>query len=357
MLLFSMQSRISDTPPLTIDGLDSLSLDGELRIIHFCPLITLQQRNKMAVWLLENVPTLKSSAHRHIRFEEALSAHCAAVHEFRGVRPTKFNKHQLPLSFFLFVVAQLLRKPVDEMDARELRRERSAKWLTEWTTFNDLLSHYCVEHDFDGAQLRSFFYEETDLFVQSRQRADKIFELHFRKKICEEYGISSSKFQSISDKIISWHTDLFSAVGYSNSVDDITYWYTNSSSITAHVHLLAPSPSAFDPSCLVRRMLLAKPMMLKLSWSHVVEAVRHEMYARMANKLQQFDFELEFENVIKKLKDKMSGVSGNELAYIEQLVHRMTNLHRPSVPIRFDKRYVDVRLFDFTFKSFVHVFR
>ena len=87
-------------------------------------------------------------------------------------------------------------------------------------------------------------------------------------------------------------------------------------------------------------------MILKPTWSHVVEAVRHEMYALMANKMQQasadrgtFDLAPQsVDDVVKQLKSKKSGVSGNEIEYIKQLVRRATELRRPSAPISFEQR-------------------
>ena len=322
-LLFSMQARIPGTPPLSIGGIGSLSLDGELRILHLSSMGTPQQCIKMAAWFCENVSALKNSSDHLIGFEEALSAHCEAVHELRSDRAAEWNKQQLPLSLFVFVVEQLLRNPVNEWDAEELQKERSAEGLTAWLTFNDLVHRYCVEQGFEGAQMRSFWNEVTD-----NGQETEYFGWYFRDKICAKYEVDLRKFRNICNKIASWY----------------------SASSSAEAHLTAPSPSApasafdaaFDPSYLVRRLCYAKPMMLKASWSHVVEAVRHEMYARMANKLRQFEIEvLSADNVIQELKSKTSGVSGNEIAYIKQLVRRATELDRSSALIRFEKRYVD----------------
>ena len=113
------------------------------------------------------------------------------------------------------------------------------------------------------------------------------------------------------------------------------------------VHKRGPTPAS-DLSYLLRRLCYTKPMFLKPTWSHVVEAVRHEMYALMASKMEQasadkdqFDLASQsVDDVIKELKGKKGGVSGNEIAYIEQLVQRATELDRPSATISFEQCYV-----------------
>ena len=191
-ILFSMQARTSDTPPLSMDGIDSLSLDDELRILHLSSMGTPQQCIEMASWLFANVSALKSSCDESIGFEEALSAHSEAVHELRSVGAAEWNKQQLPLALFVFGVEQLLRNPVDEEDSWELRRERCAEWMTRWLTFNDLVHHYCRELGFDGEQMRSFWNEKT----RNGQVTD-MFGLHFIGKICDTYEVDAFKFYSI----------------------------------------------------------------------------------------------------------------------------------------------------------------
>ena len=181
-----------------MDGLDSLSLDGELRILHLSSMGTPQQCIKIASWLFANVCALKSSCDERIGFEEALSAYSEAVRELRCVGAAEWNK-QLPLALFVFGVEQLLRNPVDEKDAEDLRWERSARWLTTWLTFNDLVHRYCQELGFDGAQMRSFWNEDT----RNGQRTGG-FGLHFIIKICAKYGVCANKFFDIDGKITAW---------------------------------------------------------------------------------------------------------------------------------------------------------
>ena len=234
----------------------------------------------------------------------------------RCVSAAEWSEHQLPLSLFVNIVEQLQRSPVDEKDA---------KWRTSWLLFNDFLHRYCVEEHFDGEHMLSFWNEETAGGLKTGG-----FGIDFVTRICKKYGLKSVRVLIIHKKI--------------------TSWYSASSATKAHLAAAPPtaptsaSNTTSDHSYLLRR--LWKPMILKPTWSHVVEAVRHEMYALMANKMEQasadkdtFDLASQsVDDVIKQLKSKKGGVSGNEIAYIKQLVRRATEEGRPSAPISCEQR-------------------
>ena len=340
-LLFSMQARITGEPLLSIKGIDNLSLDDELHALETPSICTPQSRKQVTASLFAKVPELRESSDLRNRFEEALSAYAQSMQNMLSVAPAAWTKEQLSLSLFMYWVQQHRRTPVDERDT---------KWLTSALKFIDFLLRLCIDECFDGAQMLALWNEQTSNGTsvgsfqvltykicahQNEPPLSGPLDLEFRNKIRLETWYTSSlyDFEWCIRSFVTEH-DIDSTKLASMStreIGDLLERHKRKYTFVYRLSVTGLTPSALRDAFLEGALL---------TWSHVVAAVRHEMYPLMAAMLQEsvacvkesvkeFDFRAEsVETVIKALKSKKSGVSVDEEQYIKRLVGRATAYRR-----------------------------
>ena len=335
-LLFSLQSRVTGQPLLSIKCIDNLSLDDQLRVFDPSANITQQSRDQETSSLFDKVPDLRNNASIRNLFTETLAAYATAIQSAQSIRPSRWTKHQLSFSLFAYLMQYLRRIPHDHMD-------RTPKRVASALRFVDFTHRYCVDQDFDGIQMLSFWNELT-----ANGQKTSTFGFSFLKKICKQYALKIDQFTKIKKQIRLWYED--SQYDFESCLRSfITENNINSSKLATMPteeldQLLLNSKNhsfggRFSVTPSVLRVAIKEGALL--TWSHVVAAVRHEMYSVMATSLQkviacvnEFDFRTEsVEKVLTALKTEKGGLSGNEQEYMEQLVQRAAAFRRSQMPV------------------------
>ena len=187
--------------PLTIDGIRDLSVDDQLNILDPAKIDSVEHRKCLTQELWDKLPDLRSSAHKRIRFKALLSWYYKDHLFLCSVPAPKWDRRQLPLSLFVYLMDQLRRVPAadDDKDREALRKEKGSS-LASTLRFIDCTHRYCREEGFDGEQLSAFWNEVTNHGQKTGG-----FGLKFVKKICGRYKLKFGKFANIKKKIGPWY--------------------------------------------------------------------------------------------------------------------------------------------------------
>lgn len=184
-------------PLLIIDKLDDLSIDEQLNIIKPENISSMELRKKLAISLFDKVPQLKECAHKRIRFKSFLSKYYKSYIELDTLPVSKWNKNQLPLSFFIYLIKQLQATPNGEKEIAALgkaKKNASSSWKFVYYTLK-----YCHDSNFQGQELFDFYNEITNFGKKPGG-----FGLKFVQKICGTYNLKFGKFAKVKKSVGVW---------------------------------------------------------------------------------------------------------------------------------------------------------
>ena len=192
--------------PLSIDELQTLSLDQQLDILNIAKIHDAESRGILIRNLCAQLPALRDSAINRHRFQSVLSEFYQRHNRLNHLlfSPAEWDQTQIPLSLFCYSMGRLRRQPLDDDDAKEYTKEMQsaeAMWM-----FIDYLRKYCDEEEWTGKKMK----ELCDRITENGQKPND-FAFHFQYLIINRYKVDIEKYKRrrIRKTIQFWYQKVF----------------------------------------------------------------------------------------------------------------------------------------------------
>ena len=173
--------------PLSVNGLESLSLDDQLDISNIDKLSTAESIDAMISTLCSNhqIVDLAVDSPQRDKFRSVLTALYEQHIVLNHIPISEYDHKQIPFSFFLYLMDRLRRHPVDAEDQMEFEKDRK-KADSMWM-FIDHLIAFCNEERWNGKMM-------NDLSA-----------LHLVKRVCSRFELKMGHYARIRKLLPMWY--------------------------------------------------------------------------------------------------------------------------------------------------------